>query len=146
MDNRQEKWDRRFLGMCEHISKWSKDPSTKVGAIITDGIKIVSLGFNGLPQQTKDYPQILDIRKIKYKHIIHAEVNAILTAQRSLEGFTIYTYPLTPCTRCASVIAQSGIKRVVSVKCEDERWKEHLEESKHFMQLCNIEVVEYDGL
>jgi len=146
MDKRQEKWDRRFLGLCEYVSRWSKDPSTKVGAIITDGIKIISMGFNGLPQQVKDFPEILEVRNIKYKHIIHAEANAILTAQSDLKGFTIYTFPLLPCTSCGSMIAQSGISRVVSVKCKNERWKKRLEESKHFMRLCNIEVVEYEAL
>jgi deoxycytidylate deaminase len=28
------KWDYRFLALAEHISLWSKDPSTRVGAII----------------------------------------------------------------------------------------------------------------
>ena len=49
MIDRQVKWDKRFLELSRHVSNWSKDPSTKVGAIITDGIKIVSMGFNGLP-------------------------------------------------------------------------------------------------
>ena len=145
MSKRQEKWDKRFLGLSEHVSRWSKDPSTKVGAVITEGIKIVSIGYNGLPQQVRDFPEILGNRKLKYKHIIHAEENAILTAKRDLSGATIYTFPLLPCTKCSSIIAQSGITRVVSVDCKNERWKRHLEESKHFMELCGLEVVIYDN-
>jgi len=49
LDLDQEKWDNRFLDLCEHVSEWSKDPSTKVGAVITEGIHIVSIGYNGLP-------------------------------------------------------------------------------------------------
>ncbi len=145
MDERQEKWDKRFLGLCEHVSRWSKDPSTKVGAIITKDIKIVSMGYNGLPQQVRDMPEILGNRSVKYKHILHAETNAILTAKTDLSGSTIYTFPLLPCTKCASMIAQAGITRVVSVVCQDEKWKNRLEESKHFMDLCNLEVVIYDN-
>lgn len=144
--NRQEKWDRRFLSLCQHISEWSKDPSTKVGAIITDDIKVISLGFNGLPQQIPDFPELLNCREIKYKHIIHAETNAILTAHRNLSGCTIYTFPFLPCTRCASEIVQSGISRVVSITCREERWKRQLAESREFMKLCTIEVAEYTTL
>lgn len=143
---RREKWDRRFLSLCQHISEWSKDPSTKVGAIITRDIKIISLGFNGLPQQIPDYPELLNVRAIKYKHIIHAETNAILTAHRDLSDCTIYTFPFLPCTRCASEIVQSGISRVVSIACQEDRWTKELAESRHFMSLCNTEVTEYPTL
>ncbi|MCG8123835.1 MAG: cell division protein DedD, partial [Candidatus Thiodiazotropha taylori] len=30
------KWDTRFLGLAAYISAWSKDPSSQVGAVITD--------------------------------------------------------------------------------------------------------------
>ncbi len=145
MNKRQEKWDKRFLGLCEHVSRWSKDPSTKVGAIITKDIKVVSMGYNGLPQQVRDTPEILCDRTAKYKHILHAETNAILTAKTELSGSTIYTFPFLPCTKCASMIVQSGITRVVSIVCRDERWEERLKESKHFMESCGLEVVTYDN-
>ena len=144
--NRRRKWDKRFLSLCERIAEWSKDPSTKVGAIITDDIKIISMGFNGLPQQVPDYSEILTDRETKYKHIIHAEMNAILTARRDLKGCTVYTYPFLPCPRCTSMIIQSGISRVVSIVCQDDRWKEAIKESQHFMNLAQIEVIEYSTL
>lgn len=143
MIDRQVKWDKRFLELSRHVSNWSKDPSTKVGAIITDGIKIVSMGFNGLPQSVKDSPEILNNREQKYKYIIHAETNAILTAGRDLVDCTIYTYPFLPCPNCASVIMQSGIKRVVSLVCKDERWEKLLKDSKNFMALSSLKIVEY---
>lgn len=43
------KWDKRFLELAAFIAEWSKDPSTKCGAVITDGKQIVSQGFNGFP-------------------------------------------------------------------------------------------------
>ena len=87
-------WDKRFLDMAELVSGWSKDPSTQVGSVITDGIRFVSLGFNGLPEKIPDLEQILNSREVKLRHILHAEINAICFADRpSLEGCTIYTYP-----------------------------------------------------
>lgn len=31
-----EKWNRRFVELAKNVSTWSKDPSTKVGAVIVD--------------------------------------------------------------------------------------------------------------
>lgn len=127
------KWDLRFLQLTKLISSWSKDPSTRVGAVIVDNLhRVVSLGYNGLPRTMKDDPRILDNRELKYKCIIHAEENAILFSNRPLQDCSIYTYPVPPCARCASKIVQSGITRVVAPYVDEtsefwERWKEHLE-------------------
>ena len=140
-----EKWDKRFLGMAQWVSTWSKDPSTKVGAVITDGSKkVISLGYNGLPQWVEDNPEILNNREEKYKYIIHAEVNAILQADRG-EYFsgTIYTYPFLTCPQCSAMIIQAGIMRVVSYECIDDRWIPRIEDSKKLLEMAEIEVVEY---
>ena len=144
----QEKWDKRFLGMAQLVSIWSKDPSTKVGAVITDGNKkIVSLGYNGLPQWVEDNEEILSNREEKYKYIIHAEVNAILQANKdNCFAGTIYTYPFLTCPQCAAMIIQAGIMRVVSYKCVDERWIPRIEDSKKLLDMADIEVVEYPPL
>ena len=142
LDLDKEKWDNRFLDLCEHVSEWSKDPSTKVGAVITEGIHIVSVGYNGLPGHIYDDPDILNNRKEKYKFIIHAEMNAILAAKRPVIGATLYTFPFLPCTNCASVCIQAGIYRVVSQACVDNRWKNNIEESKELFKKVGVEVVE----
>jgi deoxycytidylate deaminase len=48
------KWDRRFLELARHVAAWSKDPSTQVGAVVAEGKRVVSLGYNGssLPDVT----------------------------------------------------------------------------------------------
>ncbi len=50
MDVLKPKWAGRLLKLSNEVSTWSKDQSTKVGAIITtkDGSP-VSWGFNGMP-------------------------------------------------------------------------------------------------
>jgi dCMP deaminase len=140
--NRTLKWDIRFLELAKLISTWSKDPSTQVGAVITDGIKVISIGYNGLPMSVRDDVNILNNREEKYKYIIHAEMNAILAAKCNLHNFTLYTYPFLPCTNCASMTIQAGIKRVVSIVCQNDRWKERLEQSKDIFNRANIDVVE----
>ena len=109
-----DKWDNRFIKLAEHVASWSLDPSTKVGAVIVDDKKrIVSVGFNGFPRGVADDDRLYD-KKEKYECIIHAEINALTFAQRSLEGCTLYVWPLPPCSRCATQIIQNGIGRVVA--------------------------------
>ena len=111
--------------MAKLVSTWSKDPSTKVGAVIVDSDNtVISVGFNGLPRRIQDTDQRLNNRDIKLKMIIHAEINAIITAKRPLNGATIYTYPFMSCSQCAGLIIQSGICRHISYKTNNERWKD----------------------
>jgi dCMP deaminase len=119
------KWELRYLEMAKLVSTWSKDPSTKVGSVIVDSDNtVISVGFNGLPRRIQDTDQRLNNRDIKLKMIIHAEINAIITAKRPLNGATIYTYPFMSCSQCAGMIIQSGICRHISYKTNNERWKD----------------------
>ena len=42
---------------------------------------------------------------------------------KSVHGCVLYTWPFQPCSRCAGLIIQSGITRVVSVVHSEDRWK-----------------------
>jgi len=137
------KWDIRFLDLAKLVSTWSKDPCTKIGAVITDkDNKIVSLGYNGFPKKLADDDRLND-RETKYKMIIHGEMNAILSANRSLDGCTLFTYPFMPCPRCASMVIQTGINRIVSYKNTNERWAEEFELSLSLFKEAKIEYIEY---
>lgn len=131
-----EKWDRRFLELAKHVSAWSKDPSTKVGAVIVNDDRIVlGMGYNGFPRGVNDDPERYNDRPTKYKLVVHAELNAVLAAGKQAQGSTIYVYPAfgTPplCTSCAKAVIQAGITRVVgytpTVDSETaERWREEI--------------------
>ena len=119
-------WDRRFLALAAQVATWSKDPSTKAGAVIVDSERrIVSTGFNGFSRGIEDAPELLNDRAKKYRMILHAELNAILFAQRDLIGCTIYVHPMPPCAQCAAAIIQSGIEKVVTITpsaAHQKRW------------------------
>lgn len=136
------KWDERFLKLAEEVSTWSKDPSTKVGAVIADGKKVVSHGFNGFPPSIEDKQEWYDEREVKYKLVIHAEVNAILNAERSVSGCTLYTTPLPPCCECAKLVAAAGITKVVSTidpgKTQTRTFS-HYETTEWIFKLAGIE-------
>lgn len=138
------KWDFRFLDLAEFISSWSKDPSTKVGAVITDvSNRIISVGYNGFPQDIMDDDRLND-RDKKYRIIVHGEMNAILFANRSLKDCTLYTYPFMPCPRCASIIIQAGIRRVVSYNNMPDRWKNDFEISTTLFSESGVELKLYE--
>ena len=112
--NSDEKWDRRFIDLCYHIAKWSKDPSTKVGCVIVDNKRrIVSVGYNGFPRGVDDLEERYNERETKLKFVAHAERNAFDNAVASMEGCTLYT-TLLPCNECAKSVIQNGITRVVA--------------------------------
>lgn len=114
-------WDERFLALAEHIALWSKDPSTKVGCVITSADRrVVSTGFNGLPSGVEDSLERLSDRDVKYEMTVHAERNAIISARRDLTGCRLYV-TLRPCSACAAMIIQAGIAEVIAPPCEDPR-------------------------
>jgi dCMP deaminase len=120
------KWDKRFLKLAEHVATWSKDPSTKVGAvIIRPDNTVASVGYNGFPRHIWDDETDYQDRETKLLKIIHAEVNAILNAKEPLKGYTLYTYPLPfVCVDCAKHIIQAGITTVVVPQVEiPKRWE-----------------------
>ena len=117
------------LGMAQHTAILSKDPSTKVGAVIFDPKRrIVSAGYNGFARGVHDTATRLDDRSTKYRLVLHAEQNAIMFATAPLEGCTmVVTHPC--CAQCAAVAIQAGIKHIIWPKPDTaflERWAEDL--------------------
>ena len=125
-------WDQRFIDLAKHISTWSKDHNTKVGAVITNGHRIISVGYNGFPQGVNDDIELRYERPYKYQWTEHAERNAIYTAARfgiSVLNCSLYLYfPKggPPCPDCTRAIIQSGISEIVlqQTKPEHELWIE----------------------
>ena len=145
--DRQRKWDLRFLSLAKEIAQWSKDPSTKVGAVIVrPDMTIASVGYNGFPRGMKDDDYLYANRDIKLSRIIHAEMNVILNAKEVLRGYTLYTWPMFCCDHCAIHVIQSGIHRVVSPKITGEtleRWRKHLSKSQSYFSEANVFVKLY---
>ena len=96
-------WDEYFMELALLSAKRSKDPSTKVGAVVVDSDhKIVGTGYNGLPKGFIDEEFHWESRDVssgeptKYPYVVHAELNALLNSTRSTEGCSIYV-TLFPC-------------------------------------------------
>lgn len=123
------KWDERYMSLAKEVSTWSKDPSSKIGAVaIGDKGQVLSQGYNGFPRGIEDTKTRYDNRETKYKYVVHAEMNVIYNATYngvSLNGATLYVYGLPVCSDCAKGIIQVGIKKVVVPRMDiPEVWKE----------------------
>jgi dCMP deaminase len=128
------KWDKRFMKLAREISTWSKDPSSKIAAVIVnDERRILSTGYNGFPRGIADTKERLNDREQKYPRIVHAEMNSLLSALYngvSVKDATIYVWGLPVCAECTKSVIQSGIKRVVITRPElaPEKWQIQWEE------------------
>lgn len=144
MDNM--KWDLRFLELAKLVGSWSKDPSTKVGAVIVRPDKsVASVGFNGFPKAMIDSPEYYDNKEEKYSRIVHAEVNAMIHAMEAINGFTLYTYPFMPCDRCVVQMIQAGITRIVTPVAPDEtlaRWGAAFDKTRLYCDETWVDLVE----
>ena len=110
----------KFIAVAKEFANLSKDPSTKVAAIIVaDDDTILSMGYNGFPRGVFDTEERYNDRPTKLNLIAHAETNAIAQAARHgvrLLDSTIILTALYPCSNCAKQIIQAGIKKVIAPK------------------------------
>lgn len=124
--NELNHWDERFLRIAFEVATWSKDPGTKVGAVLVRDRRIIASGYNGFPQGIEDFSERYEDRETKLALTVHAEVNAILNAAKNgakTENTTLYvTFP--PCVSCTTAVIQAGVTRVVRphLSTAPERW------------------------
>lgn len=142
-------WDEYFMSLAHLSAVRSKDPSTQVGAVIVDSNnKVVGLGYNGFPRgcDDKEFPweregEFLDT---KYAYVVHAELNAILNANKLIDNCRLYV-SLFPCNECSKAIIQSGIKEIIY---ESDKYKDlnQFKASKKMLEAAGVKLrqLEYE--
>lgn len=124
-------WDSRWMKVARLFASFSKDPSTGVGAVAIDEYKrVLATGYNGFSRGVNDSPERLNNRTTRYALTVHAEINMLVSAERSLKGCTVYIWPLPCCSTCAAALIQAGISRVVAPAPNTslaDRWGESIE-------------------
>lgn len=140
-------WDEYFMSLAHLSAVRSKDPSTQVGAVIVDSNnRVVGLGYNGFPRGCDDnkFPweregEYLDT---KYAYVVHAELNAILNANKLIENCRLYV-SLFPCNECSKAIIQSGIKEIIY---ESDKYKDldQFKASKKMLEAAGVKLRQLD--
>ena len=140
-----DRWVLNYLSLAKTISEWSKDPSTKVGAVAVGSRgQILAQGYNGFPRGISDTHERLNNRDEKYKLIVHGEMNCIYNAAlngTSLDGADMYVHGLPVCSECAKGIIQIGIKRVFACYPESiaDKWRESSELTSEMFKEAGVE-------
>lgn len=138
-----DKWDARFVALAEHVASWSKDPRTKVGAVVVAAgdRRKVAHGYNGFPPGVGDTAERLADRDTKNKLVQHAEQNALDNATFDVRGGTLYVTGLHVCSRCALTVASRRLARVVCPPLpEDPRWRADCELAREVLKEAGVAV------
>lgn len=145
MTDNEIKWHTRFIQVARLVSTWSKDPSTQVGAALIKNRRILSTGYNGFPPGILDDDRLND-RPVKYKHVIHAELNCLLQPNIETTDSTLYLFssrlPGPPCSNCMKHIITAGVKQVVYIDGTlAEDWQEDQILSENMAVEAGLELV-----
>jgi dCMP deaminase len=109
-----DKFDKFFIKVAEDAAQLSSAKRSQVGAVIARDKRIIATGYNGTP--TGYFTNVCEGEDgFTIPATVHAEENAICHVAKSTEssaGATLYCTH-APCEKCAKLIRQSGIKRVI---------------------------------
>ncbi len=138
----KKKWIDAFMDTAERFAQLSSARRLKVGSVVVQDNRIISIGYNGTPagwtNECEEYVTLSDetvINKTK-DEVIHAEANAISKLARDGEsgnGASLFCTH-APCVQCAKLIYGAGIKKVY--------YRDTYRDTKgvEFLEKCNIEV------
>jgi len=151
-------WDEQFLHDVYWWARRSKDPRTKIGAVLVkpDGRIPFSHAYNGFTRKVNDEDGFRWKSPEKYEWVVHAEENAILNCAREghcSKGAILYTQGI-PCTRCTDACIQGGISEIVVHKqwqiYEKElgwdKWIDSAKRSEIKLAEAGIKVRVFDGI
>lgn len=145
----RDRWDARHMALAIHVSAWSKDPSTKVGAVLVGkNQRDIALGYNGFPPGIGDSSERLLDRRVKYLLTQHAERNVLDNARFEVSGSTLITTAY-PCVECAKSIVSKGVSRLVTTPrpapIGEPSWRDTLEWSENLFREAGLEVRVWDS-
>src|SRR5690606_35308353 len=126
------------MQITEVVAKRSTCLRAQVGATIIRDNRVVSIGYAGAPSRLKHCTE--NGCKMEDGHCIrtvHAEANAIAFAAKagiSTDGAEMYVTH-SPCTNCAKLIINSGIRRVT--------YKEYRGDGIELLDHAGIEVIHF---
>ena len=139
MNEKRKDWDDYFMEIAYLISTRATCDRKHVGALIVKDRRILATGYNGSIAAGVHCDEaghlMVDGHCLR---TIHAEVNAIAQAAKyglSIDGSTIYV-TAQPCFKCFSIIANSGIEKIVYA----EPYGNFNKEMQDVISASNIEI------
>lgn len=151
-------WDAQFMHDAYWWARRSKDPRSKIGAVLVrwEGKVAISHAYNGFARKVDDNVAERWERPEKYFWVSHAESNSILNCARTGQPTigTIMFTPGIPCADCANDIIQAGIVEVIvhkqwqeyERKFQWEKWKDSAKRSEEKFAEAGIKIRIFDGV
>lgn len=124
-------WDEYFMAITELVASRATCLRRKVGAVLVKDKRILCSGYNGAPSQIphciqtgclRDQRNIPSGEKHELCRGVHAEQNVIIQAAFHgipVAGASLYC-TTQPCSICAKMIINAGIKKVYFKKGYDD--------------------------
>lgn len=140
MTDKRPSLSQWLIDMAFSASMRSRDPSTKVGAVIIRQDKsVAAIGYNGFPRGMEDRPEWYEDRSEKYDRVIHAEMNALLSMKEHAAG-TIVAITHPPCKDCAKHLAAAGVAKVIWQHCPGIEARFDTRRSEEILRDSGIEI------
>lgn len=136
----------KYMPVVAAIASLSKDRRRKVGALVLGpDLETRSTGRNGFARGVNDDVEERHATPEKFFWTAHAEENAISQAARSgisLDGCIILVTELFPCSTCARLIIQCGIKKVIApVPQLTSKWHAESVRSAQMFKEAGVEII-----
>jgi dCMP deaminase len=153
----KEKMIRAYMKTAQIFSELSHARRLHVGAIVVKDDRIISIGYNGMPEgwdnnceyEVTEFQteygvgsKLVKTGELKTKpEVLHAETNAIAKLAKSTESGANASMFIThsPCLDCAKLIFQSGISSVFY------RDAYRSEDGIQFLKQSGVEVEQLDA-
>ena len=125
-NEKQNKWDRRFMNLAKEVATWSTcvRNNRQVGSVIVKDKRVIATGYNGAPVGVtsclekgyclRDRMNIPSGTMAEYCYATHAEQNALVQAAKmgiAVDGASIYITH-RPCTICTKLLINAGIRKI----------------------------------
>jgi dCMP deaminase len=144
-------FEEMFMRQVYLVAARSKDPRTKIGAILVRDNNVISTGYNNFPAGVLDLKNRYENREVKYDFVVHAEANSILAAAKrgtATEGATLFSQGI-PCRECAKSVIQAGISHVICHKqwpnlTYSEAWVKSIDITKTMFREAGVVVEWFD--
>lgn len=151
-------WDEYFMEVCKAVAKRATCDRGRSGCVIAKNRQILVTGYVGSPKGLPHCDEIGHQMKTvthedghQSQHCVrtaHAEQNAIVQAAKlgvAIDGATLYC-KMTPCSTCAKMIVNAGIKQVVCEKKYHAGDEETLRVAGVGLKFFEDEVEKYDRM
>ena len=132
------------------VSLRSKDPSSKVGAVLVKDRKIIGTGYNGFPSgcDESQFPWERDIAGVgwlntKYPYVIHAEANALLNTVADSRACEMYV-TMHPCNECAKLLIQGGVTQLMYLS-DKHRDSEAFVAARKLLEVSGVKVTKMNA-